>query len=120
MGGSELWSCQGGEWTFAVAQSELGTAADADKAVAAMRASLALHAGGSESSMQAVPLSGSNGPAMRLLIRGRSAAGAPLEVQAQLFARRDTVVQASVVGKTALPPEAAASFFEGLRWAGLQ
>lgn len=119
-GSSELWSCRAGEWTFAVAHGDLGTASDAGKAIAAMRESLALQAGGSESSTQHVTLPGSNGPAMRLAIHGRSAAGVPVEVQAQLFARRGTVVQASVMGKAALPPEAAASFFAGLRWADLQ
>lgn len=116
-GGSELLSCRADAWTFAVAHSHLTSAAEAPQALAAMRSALAANAGGAEIAMQPMAFgTGTGMDAMRVTVRGRSPDGAPVEVQAQLFARGERVVQASVVGSGSLPAEVAANFFEGLRW----
>lgn len=115
---SELLSCRAAQWTFAVAYSSLGTGTDPGRALAAMRSALLANTDGRETRSQRITISGTSGEAIRLAIRGRSAGGAPIELQAQLFAHGGTVVQASILGSSPVAAEVADSFFESLRWVG--
>lgn len=115
---SELLSCRAAQWTFAVGYSKLGAGVDPTQALAAMRSALLVNTQGRETGAQRVTVRGSNGEAVRVTIHGRSAGGTPVDLQAQLFARGGTVVQASILGDSPLAAEVAASFFEALRWVG--
>lgn len=113
-----LLSCEAGGWTFAVGYADLAQGADSGRAVAAMRSALVVNAGGRQATAHAASAAGrvADPAAQRMSVRGRNADGRPVEVQAQFFSHGARVFQASVVGSTEMPRDAAQTFFEGLHW----
>lgn len=114
-----MHSCEAGGLTFAIAWADMGDPARTSEAIGLLRrASVAAikvaPARVDEPALQWVPAVAGAQQARGLLVQGTQHAQRPVTMKAVHFAQGRFVYQAALYG-TALPDEAASTFFEGLR-----